>query len=90
MTLTLETTPTDATHWSTRDLVGRVAVRGLANRAHLQPTASSRRNVPALQRFSLHREGARHLTFPQDLGESPERGQSRSFGRDSILWVKKS
>ena len=62
VTLTLESKPRDATHWSTRSMAGAMGLRqhGQAHLARLRPAAASGGDVQALQRSAVHRQGARH------------------------------
>ena len=63
ITKTLETKPADATHWSTRSMAKASGVStsvGASHLARLRLAAASRRDVQAVDRSAVRREGARH------------------------------
>ena len=71
--LTLETTPREATHWSLRSMaeaVGFGALDDPPDLEGLQPSAASRRDLQAVDRSPVRREGARHR---RPLPVAPER-----------------
>ena len=87
VTLTLETTPDDATHWSTR-------FDGQPHRhepERYQPylesvlsSAPSLRDLQAVYRPSLHREGPRHRgAVPQPAGQGSRTVRRRKIGYPS-------
>jgi len=59
ITKTLETTPHDATHWSTRSMAPQ-SVGDFADLARVRVAAASRRDVQTLERSAVCREGPRH------------------------------
>ena len=79
ITDTLETTPRDATHWSTRTLAKELDAESRHGRPHLarlRPAAASERDVQAVARPALRREGARRrrpLSGAAGSGVGPER-----------------
>ena len=62
ITDTLETTPRDATHWSTRTLAKEWSsvTHGRSHLARLRSATAPQRDVQALDRPALRRQGARH------------------------------
>ena len=61
--LTLETTPRDATHWSTRSMARRSGLshtHGQLHLARLRTATSPHRNLQAVGGSPLHRKGAGH------------------------------
>jgi transposase len=73
---TLETTPPDATHWSSRGVARgqwTVSLDGTADMARLRPTAASIGDIQALNRSRLRRRGSRR--------RRPLRGPARARHR---------
>ena len=70
--LTLETTPRDATHWSTRSMAqksGPEPHHGQPHLARLRTATSPHRNLQAVGGPPLHREGSGHCgALPQPAG----------------------
>ena len=63
LTTTLESTPRDATHWSTRSPGPAVRHEPDGDRSHLEGVsvaAASGRHVQALERSAVYRQSARH------------------------------
>ena len=75
VTATLETLPTGRTHWSSRSMAkaaGTGTVDGAAHLASLLAAAASQRDLQAVDRSAVRREGARHRRpLPQPAGARP-------------------
>ena len=84
---TLETTPADATHWSTRSLARAVGLnpdRGQPDLAGVRAQAASDRGLQALHRPPVHRQGPRHRrAVPQ-----PARGRGLVLSVDEKTQVQ--
>ena len=80
---TLETTPQDATHWSTRSMAARGrahAERGLADLAGVRAAAAPPGDLQALQGPAVCREGPRHRrALPE-----PARARGRAVRRREV------
>ena len=84
VTLTLETTPDDATHWSTRSMASRTgmsqsAISRIWRAFSLQPHRSETFKLSTDS--SLHREGPRHSwAVPQPAGQGSRTVRRREIG----------
>ena len=88
VTLTLETTPDDSTHWSTRSMARthrHEPERHKPYLASLRPSTSSHRDLQTIQRSSFHREGPRHRrAVPQPARQGSHTVCRRKIGYPSV------
>src|SRR5262249_26810678 len=72
---TLESQPRGATHWSTRSMARHTGISTSSRRPHLarlRPAAASRRDLQALHRSAICRQGPRHCrAVPQPARPCP-------------------
>ena len=83
MRLTLESTPADATHWSTRAMAKRSGSEPDHGQPHLAgvcPAAAPGRGLQALQRPAVHRKSPRHRRACTSI---------RRTGHWSCAWMRK-